>query len=395
MKKCRSYLKLLMLFVLTFSNINAQNGVAGEFMSLTHTYKGITLPYRLYLPQNYSPFKKYPLLLSLHGAGENGTDNSKPLTSTFLATYWAEKNIQKKHPCLVVVPQLPNGMFWYQWMFGQNENGNYLEAANNIIDALIKQYSSIDQDRLYAIGFSMGGVACWQLASHYPKRFAAIVPISGTNLDQSVETESQTTPTWIFSGRMDDIFPALIYYNFVTKMINLGQAVVFPQCRFGVYSATECLSTAALLDNIDRGATFIFSEYDGLGHSNTVTEVAYQDSLLSRWLFKQHKAPVASIEINDSKIPDNFSLFQNFPNPFNPTTVIKYSVPALIGNTLQSVTLKVFDLLGREVATIVDEIQTPGNYSKKLDASSFSSGTYYYTLTTARGMISKKMILMK
>jgi len=392
MKNCRSLLPILVLFVLTFDNSNAQSSVAQEFMNLNYTYKGTTIPYRLYLPQDYSSLKKYPIVLSLHGAGERGTDNTKTLTSTFLATYWAEKNIQKKHPCLVVVPQLPDGMFWYQWMFEKNATRNYLEAANGILDALIKQYS-IDKDRLYVIGFSMGGVSCWELASRYPKRFAAIVPISGTIIDPTVIDSLQTIPVWIFSGKFDDIFPAEIYYNFVTEIIHSGQSVVFPKCRLGVDLTTDYLSNEALRDSIDGGATFIYSEYSDIGHSNVVTERAYQDSLLSRWLFKQHRSDITtSSEINNSEIPAGFSLSQNYPNPFNPSTVISYQLPES-----NNVSLKVYDMLGREVAVLVNEYQPAGVYNYQFSIQNFqrSSGVYFYSLHAGNYANIKKMILMK
>jgi hypothetical protein len=74
-------------------------------------------------------------------------------------------------------------------------------------------------------------------------------------------------------------------------------------------------------------------------------------------------------------MPREFTLGQNYPNPFNPSTKINYQLP------VQSyVTLKLFDLLGREVATLVDGIEAPGNHSANWDASGMASGVYFYTL---------------
>jgi hypothetical protein len=98
------------------------------------------------------------------------------------------------------------------------------------------------------------------------------------------------------------------------------------------------------------------------------------------------------IKIGISGIRD-FTLEQNHPNPFNPTTTIKYEL-----NTRSHVTLKVFDLIGREVATLVDQIQNEGTYSVEFDASKFSqltSGIYFYKLQTDNYSDVKKMILSK
>ncbi len=94
--------------------------------------------------------------------------------------------------------------------------------------------------------------------------------------------------------------------------------------------------------------------------------------------------------IDHSQVLDNFVLFQNYPNPFNPATTIKYSLPEN-----DYITLRIFDLLGKRVATLVDEHQQSGHYSVKLDGSDLSTGVYIYTLSSSIKMISKKMIFIK
>jgi hypothetical protein len=88
--------------------------------------------------------------------------------------------------------------------------------------------------------------------------------------------------------------------------------------------------------------------------------------------------------------PDNYNLSQNYPNPFNPTTVIKYSIPK---NNL--VTIKVYNVLGSEVATLVNEEKPAGTYEVNFSAQQFSSGVYYYTISAGNFNATKKMILMK
>ena len=89
-------------------------------------------------------------------------------------------------------------------------------------------------------------------------------------------------------------------------------------------------------------------------------------------------------------IPDKFSLSQNFPNPFNPTTNIKFDLPKK-----GLVTLNIFDALGREVATLVNEQLAPGTYETTFDASAHPSGIYFYKLTAGDFTDTKRMILLK
>jgi hypothetical protein len=113
--------------------------------------------------------------------------------------------------------------------------------------------------------------------------------------------------------------------------------------------------------------------------------------------------PSAVERIGDG-IPKGFELAQNYPNPFNPTTTIKYSIPTVIARsgatrqsheTYTSVQLKVYDLLGREVATLVNQKQAPGNYSVQFDATNLSSGVYFYKLQSGSFIVTQKMILMR
>jgi len=92
----------------------------------------------------------------------------------------------------------------------------------------------------------------------------------------------------------------------------------------------------------------------------------------------------------DDPVVSQYQLSQNYPNPFNPATVISYSVP-----TGSNVSLKVFDALGREVATLVDGFVAAGTYQAKFDAGSLSSGMYFYRLTAGGFNDSKKLVVLK
>ncbi|MFN3872819.1 MAG: T9SS type A sorting domain-containing protein [Ignavibacterium sp.] len=99
---------------------------------------------------------------------------------------------------------------------------------------------------------------------------------------------------------------------------------------------------------------------------------------------------VTSIEEESINQPNGFYLSQNYPNPFNPSTKISWQSP--VGSHQ---TLKVYDVLGNEVATLVDEYRSAGRYEVDFDASGLSSGVYFYTLQIGTNIQSKKMILMK
>lgn len=113
-----------------------------------------------------------------------------------------------------------------------------------------------------------------------------------------------------------------------------------------------------------------------------------------RWNFGQRFVvhvidQVSSVEENNVVV-NNFKLDQNYPNPFNPSTMINYSIP-------QSafVTLKVYDIVGNEVATLVNETKSAGKYEVSFDASNLSNGVYLYSIKTANFTSTKKMILVK
>ena len=106
--------------------------------------------------------------------------------------------------------------------------------------------------------------------------------------------------------------------------------------------------------------------------------VVYGDTILS------------DVKLISNFVPDKFSLSQNYPNPFNPKTVINYDLE-VAGNAK----LKVFDILGNEVAELVNEKQSAGSYSVEFDGSGFASGIYFYRLDAGDFVETKRMILLK
>ena len=107
------------------------------------------------------------------------------------------------------------------------------------------------------------------------------------------------------------------------------------------------------------------------------------------WLIKT-TPDVSEVESNTNLIPSDFSLYQNYPNPFNPSTTISWQVP--VGSWQ---TFKIYDVLGNEVATLVDEYKPAGSYEVEWNASGLPSGIYFYQLKTENFIETKKMILMQ
>ncbi len=99
---------------------------------------------------------------------------------------------------------------------------------------------------------------------------------------------------------------------------------------------------------------------------------------------------LTGVEQKTNQVPEGFALSQNYPNPFNPVTNIDFSVP-----NQTNVTLKVFNLIGQEVSTLVNEMKTAGTYRVSFDASKLSSGAYFYRLTAGNFTSVKKMVLVK
>ena len=131
-----------------------------------------------------------------------------------------------------------------------------------------------------------------------------------------------------------------------------------------------------------------FSEYSyeagvtGPGGANANKTVAYLGT---------QKFTVTVTGVNDrSNTVNSFALSQNYPNPFNPSTMINYSIPVK-----SNVSLKVYDMLGREVANLVNATQEAGNHSVSFNASKLASGLYIYTIKSGNNTMSKKMMLLK
>jgi len=107
-------------------------------------------------------------------------------------------------------------------------------------------------------------------------------------------------------------------------------------------------------------------------------------------IYKFDEGGVTSVTPVTTEIPQNFSLSQNYPNPFNPTTKINFALPKS-----GLVSLKVYDMLGKEVATLVNEVKSAGTYAVDFNGASLSSGMYFYKISVNGFSDVKKMLMIK
>jgi len=142
---------------------------------------------------------------------------------------------------------------------------------------------------------------------------------------------------------------------------------------------------------------------NGSGNSNSPKEYSFTYKNIKAGTYKYRLKQIdnnGTFEYSDVVevslgVPEKFALEQNYPNPFNPTTKIKYSISDVGASLMKPVTLKVYDVLGEEVKTLVNEQKPAGNYEVEFDASNLSSGVYFYTLTAGDFSATKKLILLK
>ena len=171
----------------------------------TYQNADTTIPYRIYIPFNYDPNKKYPLLLSLHGASERGDDNVRQLSLINLALDNKELEVDE---AIILYPQCPVDNKWVDTGWAVTEydldtmpESNELKAVLELIQQ-VKETYSVDEDRQYVVGLSMGGYGTWNLLMNHPDMFAAAVPMcSGGDPDKA--SVIKDIPIWAVHGAKD------------------------------------------------------------------------------------------------------------------------------------------------------------------------------------------------
>jgi len=188
--------------------------------------KTLGCKYLLFLPESYGrQQKKWPLMLFLHGAGERGDDLEK------VKKHGPPKIVQtrKDFPFIVVSPQCPEDDWWTK----------KTEVLINLLDEIIARYD-VDTERVYLTGLSMGGYGSWALASEYPDRFAAVVPICGGG-NRTMSLMLKDVPIWAFHGAKDSVVPAEESKDVVDAINRRGgnaKLTIYPEANHDSWTQT-------------------------------------------------------------------------------------------------------------------------------------------------------------
>lgn len=200
-----------------------------------------SLPYQ-FLP-GPTP-ERQPLVVFLHGAGERGTDNAAQLRH--VVRRFAEPAIRAAFPCQVVAPQCPPAARWVErdWSALRHEFPAMPSAPEALLLALIQKLTetpTVDRDRIYLIGLSMGGYGTWDLIARQPGVFAAAIPICGGG-DETMAHRLVRLPIWAFHGTLDTVVPVSRSRNMVAAIRALGGKV-----RYTEYAGTghDCWTPAS------------------------------------------------------------------------------------------------------------------------------------------------------
>lgn len=209
-------MKFVTLFLMfLFINFVAYSQNYSLYAKQIFIEKTDTLPYRILLPENYDPQKKYPLVIFLHGSGERGNDNEKQLVHG--AELFLRDSIRKIYPAIVVFPQCSEKSYWSNVnIVTDAQNGSrifqYLTESKptvamklllNLMNNLKQKYS-IQKKKIYITGLSMGGMGAFEIVRRKPYLFAAAMPICG-GANTATAKNLLNTNWWIFHGEKDDV----------------------------------------------------------------------------------------------------------------------------------------------------------------------------------------------
>jgi predicted peptidase len=216
---------------------------------------GVTMPYRLFVPDARARVRPLPVIIYLHGGGGAGTDNLKQIAggNTNGTHLWTSAEMQGRHPAFVLAPQLPGD---HQWSAPDSDAvAPYAALVLELLASLNKEFAT-DPDRVYLMGQSRGGRGTWDLISKRPDLFAAAVPVCGDGKASRV-VAARALPIWAFHGARDQTIPVTGSRELVSALRAAGSAVKY-------------------------------TEYPDAGHN--VWTLAFAERELPEWLFAQRRA---------------------------------------------------------------------------------------------------------
>ncbi|PYU74792.1 MAG: phospholipase [Acidobacteria bacterium] len=191
------------------------------FRKNTYTDKqGNNMPYRLFVPADYEPSQKYPLIFWLHGANGRGSDNRKQISGgNENGTHvWTTPPNQAQLPAFVLAPQCPEDRFCSEPE--TNEISPQLQMALDILASVQREFS-IDPDRIYIAGQSMGGLGVWALVQSQPDRWAAALVLCAFDNFRNQKAIARV-PLWVFQGDADMVVPVDLVRQMVKDLKKSG-----------------------------------------------------------------------------------------------------------------------------------------------------------------------------
>jgi poly(3-hydroxybutyrate) depolymerase len=270
--------------------------------------QGVDMHYRLFKPANYDPAKKYPVVVSLHGVGERGTDNRRQVDLEDLAHPWIEDTVQAKVPHFVMLPQCPTDSTW-GGMRGAGGLGSTGQGILDILDSLRREFS-VDTNRLYITGLSMGGAGTYNLLKAKPGYFAAAAPCAAGG-DAAAVSAIARTPIWHHHGSDDGTGGRTMatalegaghkVVRFVSQAVitrpsltSYRDAIRDGQSRESLLSRNSNIPWDSLARAARGGAKYLYSELTG-GDHRSGWMIAWHNPLLAEWMFSKTKAAPVTI----------------------------------------------------------------------------------------------------
>ena len=220
--------------------------------------------------------------------------------------------------------------------------------------------------------------------------------------DHSISASSSNKDILCYATRFSsgETGVVIINKNTTERVVSINANLIGVGNNYYIYSFTGGTDNDPFSQNVyingNGPDTYQWGPYENLNSIpadkySTGNEIKFTSPGKSiQYIMLEKGTPIASVDDKKSTVINEFKLHQNYPNPFNPATKISYEVPVE-----EFVTLKVYDLLGREAATLVNEQKAPGNYTVQFDASKLSSGMYMYSLKAGSFFATKKLLLVK
>jgi len=202
---------LLLFTLILLQNTQSQAQLRTSFEKNLFSNGRESMPYRFLKPEQIADSLSYPLILFLHSEKQAGDDNEKQLNHFIME--FAKNKKRNHYPAFIVAPQLPVAKSWTSAMSSPAQNSfapvpnKELRQCMDLVKSIIEKYP-VDTNRIYIIGISEGGMAAWELATHYSAQISAIVSICASCNAQQIKPSEFATPVWAFIDANDQRFSA-------------------------------------------------------------------------------------------------------------------------------------------------------------------------------------------